>query len=258
MSDPSYQDLMQAALEISARASPIPMQYFRTSIAVEDKPDESPVTAADRETEALIRREIQARFPTHGIFGEEFGASDGSSEFTWIIDPIDGTRSYICGVPLFGMLIGVMQHGDPVAGVISMPALGETYYGCQGDGALKDGAPIRCRENIPLEQARIFINEANRMFTADPDRLRRLMELGQVRRFSNDCYPFALLAMGQIDVVIDSDLQPYDYLPIVPVVESAGGTMTDWEGGKLGLQSKGTILAAGTPQLHAEVMRLLR
>ena len=259
MPEASSEELLRAALEISETAAAIPMQYFRSPIAVEDKPDETPVTIADRETEAHIRRAIEERFPGHGIFGEEFGRSGGGADNTWIIDPIDGTRSFICGIPLFGMLIGVLSGGDPVAGVIRMPALGETFAGCRGGGATKDGAPIRCRETTRLEDARIVINEANRMLTREPELLGAADDsVGQIRRFFNDCYPFALLAMGQIDVVIDSDLQPYDYLPIVPVVEAAGGVMTDWRGEKLGLKSDGNVIAAATPELHREVMNLLR
>jgi histidinol phosphatase-like enzyme (inositol monophosphatase family) len=258
MPEPSSEDLLKAALEISQAAAAIPMQYFRSAIAVEDKPDQTPVTIADRETEANIRRAIEKRFPTHAILGEEFGKSGKDADYTWIVDPIDGTRSFICGFPLFGMLLGVMRGDEPIVGVIRMPALNESFSGHRGGGATKDGAPIRCRTDIKLKDARIVINEANRMVLNEPLRLRRLMSAGQIRRFLNDCYPFALLAMGQIDVVIDSDLQPYDYLPIVPVVEAAGGVMTAWHGEKLGLGSDGSIIAAATPELHREVMSLLR
>jgi histidinol phosphatase-like enzyme (inositol monophosphatase family) len=256
MPEPTPQDLLTAALEISAAAAAIPMQYFRSTLAVEDKPDQSPVTIADRETEAHIRRAIEKRFPAHGILGEEFGRS-GRGDYTWVVDPIDGTRSFICGFPLFGMLIGVLHGEEPIAGLIGMPALGETFAGCRGGGATKDGAPIRCREGIRLEDARIVINEAARLLANHPATLARLVKLGQVRRFFNDCYPFALLALGQVDVVVDSDLQPYDYLPIVPVVEAAGGVMTDWRGEKLGLKSDGNVLAAASPELHREIMNQL-
>jgi inositol-phosphate phosphatase/L-galactose 1-phosphate phosphatase/histidinol-phosphatase len=258
ISRPSPQDLLQVALEISAAAAAIPMQYFRSPIAVEDKPDESPVTVADRETEAHIRRAIEERFPAHDIFGEEFGKKGSGADHTWIIDPIDGTRSFICGIPLFGMLLGVLAGDEPVAGLIRMPALGETFAGCRGAGATKDGAPIHCRPTTRIEDARIVINEANRMLTKQPKILAQLMALGQIRRFFNDCYPFALLAMGQVDVVIDSDLQPYDYLPVVPVVEAAGGVITTWSGEKLGLKSDGSVIAAATLDLHREVMSRLR
>jgi histidinol phosphatase-like enzyme (inositol monophosphatase family) len=258
MPKPSPAELLKAAIDFSAAATGIPMRYFRSGVAVEDKADESPVTIADRETETAIRAEIEKRFPDHGIFGEEFGKSHADAEFTWIVDPIDGTRSFICGVPLFGMLIGALQDGVPVAGVIHMPALGETFGGCRGAGATMNGAPIQCRKVASMDQARIFINEANRIFDKAPEKLAKLMTIGHTRRAFNDCYAFALLAMGQIDVVVDFDLQPYDYLPVVPVVEAAGGIITDWEGKKLGLDSQGTVAAAATTELHKALMTLLR
>lgn len=258
MTAPSPQDLLKAALEISEAAAVIPMRYFRAGVAVEDKPDESPVTIADRETEAHIRKAIETRFPSHGIFGEEYGKANADAEHTWIIDPIDGTRSFICGVPLFGMLLGVLRKGVPVAGVIRMPALGETFAGCRGGGATLNGAPVGCRRLADIGEARLFINEANRMVEREPARLKRLMQFGQVRRFSNDCYPFGLLAAGQVDAVVDFDLQPYDYLPVVPVVEAAGGIITEWSGKPLGLNSEGTVVAAATPEMHAALIDRLR
>ena len=257
MREPSVEELLQAAVEISGAAAEIPMRYFRSDIAVEDKADESPVTIADRETEQHIRHRIEARFPGHAILGEEFGRDAKESEYTWIVDPIDGTRSFICGVPLFGMLLGVMDRSGMAAGVIRMPALGEVFAGGRGLGATRNGAAIGCRRLAGLGKARIFINEANLMLTREPGRLQRLMRAGHVRRFFNDCYPFALLAMGQIDVVVDFDLKPYDYLPIVPVVEAAGGVITDWRGAPLGFGSDGTVLAAATPALHGDVLKLL-
>ncbi|MGH6925468.1 MAG: inositol monophosphatase family protein [Propylenella sp.] len=257
MPNPSPRDLMDAAIEITAAAEPIPLRYYRSEIAVEDKPDDSPVTVADRETEQEIRRGIATRFPSHGIFGEEFGRSGAESEFTWIVDPIDGTRSFISGVPLFGMLIGVLHHGIPVAGVIRMPALGEVFAGCRSGGATLNGVEVRCRRRAPRE-ARFIINEANLMVDREPERLRRLMPFGRDYRFFNDCYAFGLLAAGRIDAVIDMGLQPYDYLPVAPVIEAAGGVITDWQGAPLGLGSDGTIIAAATTEIHAELMRLLR
>lgn len=257
MPHPSLHDILTAAVEISAAAEPIALGYFRSGVAAEDKPDESPVTVADRETEQEIRRGIAARFPDHGIFGEEFGKSGAQSEFTWIVDPIDGTRSFIAGVPLFGILIGIMQGDEAVAGVIRIPALGECYAACRGGGATMNGTPIKCRTRAP-DEAYVFINEANLMVEHEPQRLKRLMAFGREQRFFNDCYAFALLAVGRADAVVDMGLQPYDYLPVVPVIESAGGVVTDWHGAKLGLDSDGTLIAAATPELHAELLSLLR
>jgi histidinol phosphatase-like enzyme (inositol monophosphatase family) len=257
MTNETPQELLQAALDISETAAAIPMQYFRSTLAVEDKPDQSPVTIADRETEAHIRRAIEERFPAHGIFGEEFGRSAREDAHTWIVDPIDGTRAFICGIPLFGMLIGVLHKGEPIAGVIRMPALGEVFGGAKGGGATMNGKPIRCRTTTALESSRIFINEANRILGKEPEKLRRLMSLGHTRRAFNDCYAFALLALGQIDVVVDYDLQPYDYLPVVPVIEAAGGVISDWSGQPLGLNSDGAVVATATRALHTEMLREL-
>lgn len=258
MSSLSPQDLLRAAIAISEAAAPIPMRHFRQNVAVEDKADESPVTIADRETEEHIRRALEARFPAHGIFGEEFGRATGRAALTWIVDPIDGTRSFISGSPLFGMLLGVLDGGVPVAGVIRMPALGECFAGAKGlAAATLNGAPIRCRPAPPLKDASIYINEANRLMVDQPGRFARLMQAGKLRRFANDCYSFALLALGQIDAVVDFDLQPYDYLPVVPVIEAAGGVITDWRGQPLGLDSDGSVAAAGSRELHRELLALL-
>ncbi len=251
-------DLMNAALDIGAAAEPTALKHFRSDLAVEDKPDESPVTIADRETEKRIRAELADRFPDHGIFGEEYGRQETDSEFTWIIDPIDGTKSFICGVPLFGMLIGVLEAGEPVAGVIRMPALGESYAGCRGGGANLSGAAIGCRQITKADDARIFVNEANQLVTEEPQRLARLMGMGHIFRFFTDCYSYALLAAGKIDAVVEMGLQPYDYLPVAPVIEAAGGIVTDWQGERLGLHSDGTIIAAATPELHAAILAQLR
>lgn len=258
MPQPSTQDLLQAAIEISEAAAEIPLRYFRADVAVEDKPDASPVTIADRETEQFIRQAIQARFPDHGILGEEFGGEKSDTGILWIIDPIDGTRSFICGQPLFGMLVGVARDGVPEAGLIRMPALGECFAGARGIDATMNGRPIRCRSVTRLDRARLFINEANLLMVREPERLARLMQAGKARRFANDCYAFGLLAMGQIDAAIDTDLKPHDYMALVPVVEAAGGVITDWDGNPIRLISGGNVVAAATPELHRELIALLR
>lgn len=258
MADPSPEDLLKAALEISEAAAAIPLRYFRSGVAVEDKSDESPVTAADRQTEEHIRKAILDRYPSHGIFGEEFDRQPSDGPYNWVVDPIDGTKSFISGQPLFGMLLGVLRDGVPQAGLIRMPALGECFAGARGVDATMNGEPIHCRAVPGLGEARMFINEADLMLFREPERMARLMTAGRLRRFANDCYGFGLLAMGQIDVVVDLDLKPHDYLPIVPVVEAAGGVITDWEGRALGLESVGTVLAAGSADLHTEMLDLLQ
>jgi histidinol phosphatase-like enzyme (inositol monophosphatase family) len=248
---------LQAAREVSATAVKTPLHYFRASFSIEQKSDESPVTVADRETEAALRQAIAARFPDHGIFGEEFGSEGLEREIVWVIDPIDGTKSFISGSPLFGLLIAVLRQGTPVAGIIRMPALGECYGGSRETGSDRDGMPIACRKGVTLDEAFLCINEANTLMSEHGEAFERLMTCGRFRRFTYDCYPYAQLASGQVDAVIDCNLQPYDYLPVAPVVEGAGGIITDWQGNALTLESDGRVVASASPELHAELLRRL-
>lgn len=250
--------LMQAALEIAAAGAKVSASYFNSVLDIEIKADESPVTAADRETEKAIRAAIEERFPGDGIFGEEFGKTQTESDRLWIIDPIDGTKSFITGVPLYGLLLGVLEQGMPTVGLIGMPSLGETYHAIAGQGAWLNGTPIQTTRTCALSDATIFVNEAPGLYRQHPDLFARLLEVGKLCRLAYDCYPHALLAAGRIDAVIDYGLMPYDYLPVLPVVEAAGGVMTDWSGAPLGMESDGRTLGAATPELHAALLELLK
>lgn len=245
------------ALAAAENASRVAMTYFRAPLAVSTKEDASPVTIADRETEALIRKEIGEVFPTHAFWGEEYGAVGRLDGPAWIIDPIDGTRSFITGHPLFGMLIGFLDAGVPHLGLVRMPALDETFLGVAGEGATLNGREIRCRQTERLDRALVYINEAERLFATDPALFARLAGVGHTRRMAYDCYPHALVAAGQIDAVVDCGLQPYDYLPLVALVEAAGGVITDWQGRALTMDSDGRVLTAATPALHAEMLTVL-
>ena len=256
MTDPHPAELVTAASQIAEEASSLPMRYFRRGVDIDLKADDSPVTIADRETETLIRARIEARFPGHGIFGEEHGRVGMDRRFVWIIDPIDGTKSFISGVPLFGMLMGVLDDGKPTAGVIRMPALDETYSGGLNTPALRNNQKIQVDRVERLDRATVFINEASRVLRDHPEVIDSLQRRSRLTRFANDCYTFALLASGQIHALIDTDLQPYDYLPALPVVEAAGGIMTDWNGLPLTLSSNGSVAAASTPELHRELLDL--
>jgi len=250
--------LVARVLEIAAQAGEIARSYFRAPLGVDFKADESPVTIADRNVETLIRNALMGSFPADGILGEEHGTQAGDSDAIWIIDPIDGTRSFISGHPLFGMLIGRLEGGVPALGVIGMPALDEVFVGMPGHGALLNDRPIRVSEQRDLTAATLFINEGEKIFADHEGVFRHLVSAGQTRRFTYDCYPHALLAAGHVDVVVDYDLQPYDYLPVAGVVQGAGGIMTDWQGRPLGLKSDGRVVSAATPELHAQVLELLR
>lgn len=256
MSD-QIDQMLARAIEVTVQASAIPMAHFRKPLELVAKADESPVTIADRDTETFIRRKLAEAFPEDGLFGEEFGVAEGRSGALWIIDPIDGTRSFITGNPLFGMLLGRVVAGVPEVGVVRMPALGETFAGARGRGAWLNGAPIRVRATKTLAEAMVYVNEAEKIEAADPARFARLCRVGHTRRMGYDCYPHALVAAGQIDLVVDCGLQPYDYLPLIALVEGAGGVICDWQGRALTLQSDGRVITAATPELRDQMIALL-
>lgn len=247
---------LEAAQRIATDASPVAMALFRKSLQVSQKSDDSPVTIADQNTERTIRTALELAFPGETIFGEEFGQT-GTQDNMWIVDPIDGTRSFITGLPLFGMLLGYMSDGAPQVGVINMPALGEMYAGASGLGAMLNGTPIAVSSCRDLTKARLFLNEADKMAVDAPTQFSRLVTSGALRRLGADCYPHALVASGHADAVVDYGLQPYDYLPVAAVVTAAGGVMTDWQGQPLTLASDGRTLSAATAKLHADLLELV-
>lgn len=248
--------LMQAAREIMDAAHPIPRGHFRHSFAVDAKADASPVTVADRATEAQMRAEIARRFPDHGILGEEYGTENLDAEFVWVIDPIDGTKSFVSGHPMWGMLLGLLHNGVPVLGAIGMPALAEVIWGGRGLGAQLNGQPIRCRTGVAMDQAFICLNEVPRMLAADRKAIEALLATGRYQRATADCYSYVQLAAGWVDGVVDYGLEPFDFLPVLPIVEAAGGVMTDWQGRPLGLGSDGRVVA-GPPEVHRALLEIL-
>lgn len=215
------------------------------------------MTQADKAVEAEVRSYLKQHFPGHGIFGEEHGQEAGDGLHMWVIDPIDGTRSFLSGHPLFGFLLAHLVDGRPRLGLVGMPALHETYLGVVGDGASLNGQPIEVSNTTRLDQSVLYVNEGDKIYRDHPDLFSRLMNAGQTRRFAYDCYPHALLASGHVDAVVDYDLQPYDYLALSPLITAAGGVMTDWHGHALTLDSDGAVVSAATPELHAELLDLI-
>ena len=200
---------------------------------------------------------IEREFPGHGILGEEFGASRGS-EFTWVLDPIDGTKSFISGVPLFGTLIALLHGEQPVLGIIDIPATGERWLGQRGKPSLFNGAISKVSGCASIEAARVFTTSPD-MFDAEGwRRFDALSRRAAFRRYGGDCYIYGLLASGHCDLVIETGLQPYDYLAMVPVIEGAGGKISDWRGSTLCLQSKGDVIAAASEALWAQALDALQ
>ncbi len=251
--------LAEFAAALADGARPLSRRWFRApSLGVDRKRDASPVTRADREVEQFLRQSISARFPDHGLFGEEQGIERADAAVTWIIDPIDGTRSFITGWPIYGMLLAVLVDGHPVLGQIDMPALGERWIGRQNRPTLFNEMPVHTSGCRHLAEASAYTTSPDSFAPEDWASFDRVTRGARERRFGGDCYSYALLASGHIDLVIESGLQPYDYLPLVPVVAGAGGIITDWAGRTLSTQSDGRVIAAATPALHAEAMAVLR
>jgi len=250
------QGYLETILAITGQAEAIPKQFFRQKLDILHKGDDSPVTVADQTCEQYIRDALADRFPDHSILGEEYGHSDKGGEWLWIIDPIDGTRSFISGMPLYSMLVALLQDGAPQIGVVRMPELDEVFTGSP-DGAFLNGARLATSNVTDLADAYLYINEGNKIALADPALFQRLCTSGREQRLGYDGYPHMLVAMGHADACIDFDLEPYDYLPLVPVVTAAGGVITDWQGAPLSLKSDGRVVTAATPQLHREILNIL-
>jgi inositol-phosphate phosphatase/L-galactose 1-phosphate phosphatase/histidinol-phosphatase len=245
------------ASELADAAGAVIRRYFRTPLAVDDKADLSPVTAADRAAEAAMRQLINARFPGHGILGEEYGRERDDAEFVWVLDPIDGTKSFISGVPLFGTLIALAQAGRPILGIIDQPISRERWVGATGHATTHNGAPIRCRPCQALAAATIFATTPDMFKGADADAFSRVARAAKLVRYGADCYASGLVALGFADLVIEASLNPYDFGPMGPVVEGAGGIVTDWQGAPLGLASDGRVVIAGDRRAHGQALALL-
>jgi len=253
---PDCSRALALANRLADSARSIARRYFRNPIAVEQKADHSPVTAADRAIETEMRRMIRAEFPGHGIQGEEFAAEAGA-DFTWVLDPIDGTKSFISGFPLFGALIALTQGGRALLGVIEAPALGERWVGVEGSATLCNGAAVRTSACTTIENARVYSTTTDAF---DSERLRRYDAYSRralIRRYGGDCYLYGLLAAGHCDLVIEAAMKPHDFQALVPVVEGAGGKISDWNGRPLDAQSGDSVLAAATPALWSQAVEAL-
>lgn len=230
--------------------------YGRADLAVESKGDASPVTAADRGAEELLRRRIEARFPDHGIIGEEYGNVREHAEWVWVLDPIDGTKSFITAVPLWGTLIALLHCGQPVLGCIHQPILGQLLIGDNTTATLND-RPVRCRETTWIGEATVLTSDhLNLARYQDGPACDRLLARARLVRTWGDCYGYLLLACGHADVCLDPIMNPWDIAALIPIVRGAGGVISDWQGGPA--YPAAHTLAAATPELHAEVVASLR
>ena len=236
---------------------PIALRHWRRIRAFELKGDESPVTVADREIERTLRGLIERHYPDHGIAGEEFGAVRTDARHVWSIDPIDGTRAFISGSPLFGTLIALVRDGLPIIGVIDIPVLAERWRGIGGGPATLNGTPVSTRRPHPLGDVILGSTSPLMFDETDVAALAPVRDRVGMQIFGGDCYLYGLLALGTIDLVIEAGLGDYDYLAGAALVHAAGGVMTDWSGRPLGIGTSDRVVAAGDPEVHAEVISLL-
>ncbi|MBT9385305.1 histidinol-phosphatase [Pseudooceanicola sp. CBS1P-1] len=243
--------------EMADTARGIALDYFRTTLPYESKQDGSPVTLADKTIEARLRALIEGTFPEDGIVGEEQDSVRIDSPRLWIVDPIDGTKSFMTGMPTFGCLIATYEDGAPDLGVIELPALNERFVGKTGRATEFNGTPCHTRACTRLAEAIVYATSPDIFTEAELAAFDRVSKQAAIRRFGGDCYAYALLASGHVDLVIESELKPFDYLALVPVVQGAGGVITDWTGQPLTLESDGRVIAAATPELHAEALAAL-
>jgi inositol-phosphate phosphatase/L-galactose 1-phosphate phosphatase/histidinol-phosphatase len=280
---PVTDDAIRLAHDLADAAARVTTRYFRTGVLADSKADDSPVTIADREAEEAMRALLLLRAPTHAVFGEEFGLTDAPHqvadaaatkkgegklgdvpEWLWVLDPIDGTKSFVTGKPVFGTLVALLHRGEPVLGVIDQPVTRERWVGVRGRPTTLNGAPVRARACPRVREAYAYATTPH-MFAPGPtaDAWARVRDACRIPLYGCDCYAYGLLAAGHVDLVVEADLKPYDYLALVPVVEGAGGLITDWRGGKLrwtgggGGGGGGEVVAAGDARVHAEALGLL-
>jgi histidinol phosphatase-like enzyme (inositol monophosphatase family) len=258
--DPEFHSLLATAHALADRAGAVILPHFRTEQAVDHKGGGlfDPVTAADREAETAIRARIAEVYPSHGILGEEFGLLDGTTEYCWLIDPIDGTRSFILGLPLWGTLIGLTRGRVPLLGLMDQPFTGERFWSGESESFFGHGGTtktIRTRPCADLGQALLATTSTDYFTAAEQQRFAALTHAVRLRRFGGDCYNYCLLAMGHIDLVAEAGLQSFDIVPLIPIVERAGGVVSSWDGGDA--RAGGRILAAGDPRLHAAAVKML-
>lgn len=248
-----------AAMADAARIETL--RHFRSPLLAPDNKAAlgfDPVTEADRACERAMRAILAERRPRDAILGEEYGPAPGTSGLTWVLDPIDGTRAYLCGAPTWGVLIGVTDAEGAVYGLIDQPWTGERFEG--GPGIAGVTAPqgdreLSVRRGVALEQATLMTTYPEVGGADDTAAFRRVADSVRLTRYGFDCYAYALLALGQVDLVIEAGLQPYDVVAPIAVVQAAGGIVTDWSGGPA--HGGGRVIAAATPELHAQALALL-
>jgi myo-inositol-1(or 4)-monophosphatase len=248
--------------ELAAVSGETIRPFFRTALGIDNKSQSGgfdPVTAADRAAETAMRALIKRTFPEHGIMGEELGVERPDAEYVWVLDPIDGTKSFICGMPAWGTLIALTRRREPIYGMMHQPFTHEhfsgdgsasSYRGPAGDRVLRTRGCAQLGDAVLLTTSPLLMREADRRA------FHRVEQTVRLSRYGGDCYAYCMLAAGQVDLVIETELKPYDILPLIPIIEGAGGVVTTWDDGRP--HEGGKIIAAGDKRTHAQAMEMLK
>jgi myo-inositol-1(or 4)-monophosphatase len=248
--------------ELATMSGETILPFFRTSLGVENKSVAGgfdPVTAADRAAEGAMRALIARTFPEHGIVGEEYGAERADAEYVWVLDPIDGTKSFIAGMPAWGTLIALTRRGKPVFGMMHQPFTRERFFG-DGEAANYRGPAgnreLHVRACAALDEALLFTTSPLLMKEADRAAFQRVEKAVRLSRYGGDCYAYCMLAAGLVDLVIETELKPHDVAALIPIITGAGGIITSWENGPA--HAGGRIVAAGDKRVHAQALNILQ
>ena len=248
-----FEKLASTLASFSFASRAVIKRYFRQPIAIEGKADDSPVTIADKQAEQVLREAVMAAYPAHNIVGEEQGGVI-SGKLDWVIDPIDGTRAFICGKPQFGTLVALCDALVPIAGMIDMPIMDERYSAVKGQGAFCNDEPISVSGITDIARARIASTAPEALDEMALVNYDRLAARCLTASWGGDCYNYALLAAGHIDLVVEHSLANHDIMALVPVIEEAGGIITDWQGGPVRLGKTDCLIAAASDDLHQQAM----
>jgi histidinol phosphatase-like enzyme (inositol monophosphatase family) len=259
-SRPALDRFLAAAEAAADVAGAVVRPFFRAGLAIDPKSDRSPVTIADRSAERAMRAVLSERFPDHGVLGEEFGHDQPGAQLCWVLDPIDGTRAFVSGRPTFGTLIALLDGETPILGVIDQPVSRERWIGATGRPTVFRGAyggRAGCRPCASLADVELSCTSPE-MLGSDLPRWQRLVDVVRRNYWGGDCYAHGLLALGQIDVIAETAMNLWDWAALVPVVEGAGGRVTDWSGQKLRSGGDGRVLSVGDPALLPDIVALLK
>jgi inositol-phosphate phosphatase/L-galactose 1-phosphate phosphatase/histidinol-phosphatase len=260
-------ELIQFANELANASSDIVRSYYGKKIDFEVKEDASPVTSADKEVERALRALIRSTYPDHGIIGEEFEDVNADARYTWVLDPIDGTKSFMIGRPIFGTLISLLSRNPelkgtdaestPIIGVLDQPILGERWVGALGFATSFNSEPTEVRERAHIAESVLCTTSPQLFDEEDFKKFEKVRKASQYTVYGGDCYSYGLVARGTVDVVIETGLKKHDFLALRPIIEGAKGIMTDWQGNKINEHSDGRVIVCGDARVHKQILELM-